>query len=129
MINFDLELEGWARKLLETSEDTIFKDGVDKAIDQTRYEMQVNFVEGGRPNKWPWPKSGSNPPLWLTGRLMQACSADANIKYVGDGFELSAGGDRALIAAIHDPKYGIFVLPEEALDKIAQGLETGMLGG
>lgn len=126
MIDFELELTGLARKLFETSEDTIFNDGLDRAIAQSRLEIEKNFVMGGRPT-WPLTEDGRVPLQGPTGRLREACSRDATVAKQQDGFEMQAAGDQEVVADVQDRRYGIFVLPLEAQEAVATALEEGMM--
>ena len=126
MIDFDLELTGLARKLVEVSEDTLFEDGIKAASDQARKEIETNFEVGGRPNAWK-PTEEGRVPLMVTGSLCRACSRDAQVSDVDEGFELCAAGGEAIVAEVQDKRYGIFVLPDEAQEAVANALEKGML--
>ena len=125
MIDFDLELDGLARRLVEMGEDELFSDGVKKASDQAREEIRTNFEVGGWP-AWPLTQEGE-VPLSDTGRLKEACSTDAVVEKVEEGFTLCAAADREVVAAVQDKRYGIFVLPPEAEENVANALEEGML--
>mgnify|MGYP001595886463 CR=1 FL=1 len=129
MINFELELEGLARKLFEVSEETLIKDGIKAAANQAKSEIAENFSAGGRPNAWPPTKDGRVPLQGPTGRLKQACSADANVKQLTEGFELSPASDQEEIADVQDRRYNIFVLPEEGQKNVAEAFERGILEG
>lgn len=124
-IEFGLELEGLARKLVDMSEEQLFSDGVKKASQQARAEIETNFEVGGRP-AWALTKEG-RMPLNVTGSLCRACTNDATVDEVEDGFELYATGSEAIVAEVQDKRYGIFVLPEEAQNAVADAFEQGAL--
>jgi len=124
-IGFDLQLDGMAKRLLDLDEDELFEDGVKKASDQAREEIRTNFEVGGIP-AWPLTQEGE-VPLSDTGRLKEACSTDAVVEKVEEGFTLCAAADREVVAEVQDKRYGIFVLPDEAQEAVANALEEGML--
>jgi len=125
-IEFGLELEGLAKKLVDMSEEQLFSDGVKKASQQARAEIETNFEVGGRPT-WQLTQDG-RVPLNVTGSLCRACTNDAKVDEVDEGFELYATGNEAIVAEVQDKRYGIFVLPTEAQEAVANALEEGMLG-
>jgi len=125
MIGFDLELTGVARRLFENSEDTLFSDGVKAASEQARAEIETNFEVGGRPT-WQLTEDG-RVPLNVTGSLCRACTNDATVNEVDDGFELIPAADQQIVAEVQDKRYGIFVLPDEAQTAVAEALEKGAL--
>ena len=125
-IDFSLDLEGFAEKIVDHDVDEVFNDGIKAASYQARGEIETNFEEGGRPT-WPLTQDGRTP-LMRTGRLAAACSKDAVVEPIEDGFELSAAPDQDLVASVQDRRYGIFVLPDEAQEAVANALEEGMLG-
>lgn len=125
VIDFKLELDGLARKLVDTSEEQLFSDGVKKAGQQARAEIETNFEVGGRP-AWKLTEDG-RVPLNVTGSLCRACTNDATVDEVDEGFELYATGSEAIVADVQDRRYGIFVLPDEAQEAVADALEEGML--
>ena len=125
-IEFGLELEGLAKKLVDMSEEQLFSDGVKKASQQARAEIETNFEVGGRPT-WQLTQDG-RVPLNVTGSLCRACTKDAKVDEVDEGFELYATGNEAIVAEVQDKRYGIFVLPTEAQEAVANALEEGMLG-
>ena len=124
-IEFGLELEGLAKKLVDMSEEQLFSDGVKKASQQARAEIETNFEVGGRPT-WQLTQDG-RVPLNVTGSLCRACTNDATVDEVEDGFELYATGSEAIVAEVQDKRYGIFVLPEEAQNAVADAFEQGAL--
>ena len=125
-IDFSLQLDGLARRLVDMGEDEMFNEGLTKASDQAREEIRTNFEVGGRP-AWPLTEKGE-VPLYDTGRLKDACSTDAVVEKIEEGFELSAASDREIVAEVQDKRYGIFVLPDEAQKAVAEALEKGMMG-
>jgi len=124
-IEFGLELEGLAKKLVDMSEEQLFSDGVKKAGDQARQEIRTNFEVGGRPT-WQLTEEGRRP-LLVTGSLARACSEDAAVDEVEEGFELYATGSEAIVADVQDKRYGIYVLPAEAQSAVADAFEEGAL--
>jgi len=127
MIYFDLELTGAAKRLMELGEDELFEEGVKKASEQAKKEIRTNFEVGGRP-AWPLTNKGE-VPLNDSGRLKEACSTDAVVEKLEEGFELSAAADREVVAEVQDARYGIFVLPDEAQQAVADAFEQGALEG
>jgi len=125
-IEFGLELEGLAKKLVDMSEEQLFSDGVKKAGQQARAEIETNFEVGGRPT-WQLTQDG-RVPLNVTGSLCRACTNDATVDEVEDGFELYATGSEAIVADVQDRRYGIFTLPDEAQEAVANAFEEGLLG-
>jgi len=126
-ISFDLKLDGLARRLADTDEDVLFSEGVKKASDQARDEIRTNFEVGGRP-AWPLTEEGE-VPLNDTGRLKDACSVDAVVEIVDEGFTLCAAADREVVAEVQDKRYNFFSLPEEAQTAVVEALEKGMMEG
>jgi len=126
VINFGLELTGLAKKLVDNSEEQLFTEGVKAAGEQARKEINTNFEVGGRPT-WPLTQDGRRP-LLVTGSLCRACTTEATVDKVEEGFELYATGSEAIVAEVQDKRYGIFVLPAEAQEAVANALEEGMLG-
>jgi hypothetical protein len=124
-IDFDLELEGVAERLYETSEDTLIDDGSRVAAEQARKEIGINFDVGGRP-AWPLTQDG-RVPLQGTGRLRKGCTEDAEVTLRDEGFDLDPDPDVQVVADVQDERYGIFVLPEEAEVAVAEAFEKGLL--
>jgi len=124
-IEFALTLDGFAEKILKSSEDDLFKAGIEKASNQARKEIETNFEVGGRPT-WPLTQEG-RVPLNVTGRLKRACSEEAIVDEIIDGFVLYSAADQATIAEVQDKRYGIFTLPAEAEENVANSFEEGML--
>ena len=119
-IGFSLTLEGLARRLMA---DDMFEDGVKAASEQAKEEIKTNFDVGGRP-AWDAPND-----LVITGELKRACSSEAQIDEIDEGFELSAASGHEVVAAVQDERYGIFVLPDEAQQAVADAFEQGALEG